>query len=278
MHHQLILKVTLDDRTEIDCTPLYATASGLGLGNDGITWQEASLATLHVNDYDELFLTPVEGATFTLTRHDRTRVIRKPTRILVHDEIQWTATTTHTLKIKQIYRSNVVSNWLSRLNKQAMFASAATMLLSILPSCDTVPSSRVVGKMLLEPDVNTNNLEGKPTEPTLPPPELNDTIADSATPPNPTAQPDTRQAMPSPSVSDDMPLPPPELDETGNPQGFVTPEPDQGQVHPNRLMGAPKRPEPIVQPSVEDSPKPVLPARTEGKMLILPSDNDNDEQ
>lgn len=141
MSKQFILTLSLDGNEEINCTPLCACESGLGIGNDGITWMEASFAAIAIDSHDELTITRTGNVPLQLQRNGRELelVPNHPTRLLAQDRLLWkTQATSHTLDIKKVYRQNAVSSFLAKLSKHAMFATAAAMLLSVVPGCDVL--------------------------------------------------------------------------------------------------------------------------------------------
>lgn len=185
MSKQFILTLSLDGNEEINCTPLCARESGLGIGNDGITWMEASFAAIAIDAHEELTITRTGNVPLQLQRNGRELelVPNHPTRLLAQDRLLWkTQATSHTLDIKKVYRQNAVSGFLAKLSKHAMFATAAAMLLSVVPGCDasrnqpkgdiapipaendTVVPSVEQGKMVVDEDpveVAPNTCEGE---------------------------------------------------------------------------------------------------------------------
>ena len=139
MSKQFILTLSLDGNAEINCTPLCARESGLGIGKDGLTWMEASFAAIAIDSHDELTITRTGDVPLQLQRNGRELelVPSHPTRLLAQDRLLWkNQATSHTLDIKKVYRQNTVSSFLAKLSKHAMFATAAAMLLSVVPGCD----------------------------------------------------------------------------------------------------------------------------------------------
>ena len=139
MSKQFILTLSLDGNEEINCTPLCARESGLGIGNDGLTWMEASFAAIAIDSHDELTITRTGNVRLQLQRNGRELelVPNHPTRLLAQDRLLWkTQAKAHTLEVKKVYRQNTVSGFLAKLSKHAMFATAAAMLLSVVPGCD----------------------------------------------------------------------------------------------------------------------------------------------
>ena len=139
MSKQFILTLSLDGNEEINCTPLCARESGLGIGNDGLTWMEASFAAIAIDSHDELTITRTGDVPLQLQRNGRELelVPNHPTRLLAQDRLLWkTQAKAHTLEVKKVYRQNTVSGFLAKLSKHAMFATAAAMLLSVVPGCD----------------------------------------------------------------------------------------------------------------------------------------------
>ena len=185
MSKQFILTLSLDGNEEINCTPLCARESGLGIGNDGLTWMEASFAAIAIDSHDELTITRTGDVPLQLQRNGRELelVPNHPTRLLAQDLLLWkTQAKAHTLEVKKVYRQNTVSGFLAKLSKHAMFATAAAMLLSVVPGCDasrnqpkgdiapipaendTVVPSVEQGKMVVDEDpgeVVPNTCEGK---------------------------------------------------------------------------------------------------------------------
>ena len=188
MSKQYILTLSLDGNEEINCTPLCVRESGLGIGNDGLTWMEASFAAIAIDPHDELTITRTGDVPLQLQRNGRVLelVPNHPTRLLAQDRLLWkTQANPHTLDIKKVYRQNTVSSFLAKLSKHAMFATAAAMLLSVVPGCDvlrnqpkgdiapipaendTVVPSVEQGKMVVDEDpveVAPNADPGEPVE------------------------------------------------------------------------------------------------------------------
>ena len=168
MAQQFILRISLDGQ-EMDCIPNDANESGLGLDQDGITWKEKSFAAITVDNHHELVITNTSDVSFTLKRDGRTCQLEcnNPRRILAGDEILWNTSKPHRLCITKIYRSNKILKSLGKLSKHAMFASAAAMLIGVIPGCDVSPN-REVGKMPAKvetvPEVDTNQVPGEPPE------------------------------------------------------------------------------------------------------------------
>ena len=290
MSKQFILTLSLDGNEEINCTPLCARESGLGIGNDGLTWMEASFAAIAIDSHDELTITRTGNVRLQLQRNGRELelVPNHPTRLLAQDRLLWkTQAKAHTLEVKKVYRQNTVSGFLAKLSKHAMFATAAAMLLSVVPGCDasrnqpkdvepqcqgTHRTAKVdlksVEEMIKAADEHPVEVDSK-NDTVVPSVEEGKMVVDED-PIDVRPQPQGEITMP-PASSDgdkDAALPPPELKDspTTEPPKVVEPDRVKGEMPREKLPSdAPTtssdgdKDAALPPPELQDPPKPVPP-------------------
>ncbi len=170
---EYLISLSINGQPEVQClVPERESENTLGLTDVGIAWNETCNVSLYhetLDDIHELMIHSNGDATITLERAGRqhTLIAHHPVRLLTNDVVQIDKTRIRIVTIYQSHTksSNKPSLW-SRIAKSAMFATAASMLLALIPGCK-VGVDRMTGNVapIPEPQVEVEETVGEESAP-----------------------------------------------------------------------------------------------------------------